>query len=304
VPVGLIALFFVWRFESPRRTLSHFCADNLKQGISAGVVHGLATGLAMVLRSVTDWVDECDWYLMVFLWDTVLGCGLNIIFYRSSAACFGNFYLLEPLSRIGDYEAAPNLIGVRAPSTFGQRAGRWLAQVLHWVSCAVLGRLCVFLILYSLHDPFGHVATWFGGWACSQREVELKTWLFIVLIPVSLDAIQFVVQSFWLKPRAEEIPRLHLNNDDDDDFGEGSESADSSFFSPPLAPSHTTVAKRGAREEAWAPLIVNGSPGPAAMQSPGSISRGSSSANANTSAPNARDADGSPMLENNLLVKR
>eukprot|EP00048_Salpingoeca_helianthica_P001035 m.46020 g.46020 ORF g.46020 m.46020 type:complete len:254 (-) comp11069_c0_seq1:20-781(-) len=253
----------------------------------------------MELRAVTHWVDECDWYLMVFMWDTVLGCGLNIVFYRASAAFFANLYFLEPLSRIGDYEAAPNLIGVRAPSSFAQRAGRWLAQVLHWVICAVLGRLCVFVILYSLHNPFGHVATWFGAWACTESQVELKTWLFIVLVPVSLDAIQFVVQSFWLKPKAEEIPRLHLDNDDDDEEDESGPGDNSFLASGPLVPQRVAIVKRPGREEAWSPLIINGAP------SPGNSSMSSSSVAGLTGFRSASgDMDGSPSAENNPLMKR
>lgn len=168
------------------------------------MVHLVATGVAVELRQLVDWVDECDWYIMVFVWDTVLGCAINIVLYRYTAAWAASVPILEPLSRVGDYEAKPNADGEREPSTLQQRVQRWGAQVLQWVVCAIVGRLCVFVLLVSAHVPFGHVATLVGSWGCTESTLAAKTWIFVVVIPVTMDATQFVVQNFFLKPKSED----------------------------------------------------------------------------------------------------
>ena len=213
-----MALIIAWRFESHRRTWQHWAADNLKQAFSAAVVHSVATGVAVELRHLVEWVDECDWYIMVFVWDTVLGCAINIIVYRATANFCKSIPSLEYLSRVGDYEAPPSPIDhTRVPSDFRQRFRRWFGQLMHWVICAIIGRLCVFALLFALHSPFGHIASLLGSWGCSNQGLQVKTWIFVVVIPVSMDATQFVVQNFWLKPKAsdDDDKACMVHNDDD-----------------------------------------------------------------------------------------
>lgn len=105
----------------------------------------------------------------------------------------------EFLSRVGDYEAPRLASGVRPPSSQGQRTRRWLGQCVHWILCAVIARMTVFLILYVLHRPLSRVALLLGGWACTAEREQTKIWVVLVIIPLFLDSAQFIIQAFWLR---------------------------------------------------------------------------------------------------------
>ena len=56
-------------------------------------------------------------YLIVFILDTVVGVYLTIMLMRFTASLLSNYPKTQYLSRIGDYESAPNAFGVRQSST-------------------------------------------------------------------------------------------------------------------------------------------------------------------------------------------
>eukprot|EP00051_Salpingoeca_urceolata_P029903 m.491402 g.491402 ORF g.491402 m.491402 type:complete len:396 (-) comp29876_c0_seq1:47-1234(-) len=203
--VALVAVLAAFYFENPRRTFVHFIADNSKQAVSSGASHGVGTVTAIALGKLVDHVDECDWYMVVFTWDAVIGCSLSIWLHKWSAEKAPQYEWSEHLSRIGDYERPKDEHGLRAPSTNGERCKRWLSQTLHWTVCVVLARLVVFGLLWALHGQLAHIATLIGEWGCHGSSITLKTWLSVVIIPVVVDVVQVVIQDLWLKPSAEII---------------------------------------------------------------------------------------------------
>eukprot|EP00041_Stephanoeca_diplocostata_P009786 m.152848 g.152848 ORF g.152848 m.152848 type:complete len:169 (-) comp17896_c0_seq1:143-649(-) len=107
------------------------------------------------------------------------------------------------MSRIGDYKAKPDpLTGYRDPSTTYQQINRWGFQVLHWVLCAAAARGIDFGILYGGADQLARVATGIGWWACTEKQVDIKQWLNIMVFPIIIDCVQFLVQNYFLKNRA------------------------------------------------------------------------------------------------------
>ena len=198
---GITVLLIAYYFEANRRRFFVWFADNAKQGISSAVTHGFATAIAVELRNLVPWVNECDWYLMVFLWDTILGCLLSIELHKLTAGIARSISWLEFLARIGEYEAKRDANGDLPPSTFLERFLRWFFQMLHWVLCCIVGRLCVFFLLYLAHDPLGHIAILFGYWACGQHSTDTKVWTNVVIVPLFLDSTQYIVQNFWLKAK-------------------------------------------------------------------------------------------------------
>ena len=78
--------------------------------------------------------SECDWYLVMFLIDTAFGCITTITAHSLTTRLAANYKWSEPLSRLGDYEAAPDPeTGERPPSTNNDRIKRWIAQVINAV---------------------------------------------------------------------------------------------------------------------------------------------------------------------------
>eukprot|EP00037_Helgoeca_nana_P002396 m.33515 g.33515 ORF g.33515 m.33515 type:complete len:256 (-) comp12564_c0_seq2:119-886(-) len=183
-----------------------FVADNSKSVIAAMMTHFLAAGSAVLIHQITereDAVEDCDWYLVIFVWDSIIGVSLTLIFHQWSARKFQTIPSLEFLSRIGDYEARPDPMTLeREPSTTTQRVRRWGYQVVHWLLCAFSARVIDFAILYGLAQQLARVAAGVGWWACSSHQVQIKQWLNILVFPILLDSCQFLVQNYFLKNRA------------------------------------------------------------------------------------------------------
>jgi hypothetical protein len=134
------------------------------------------------------------------LLDDVTAVPGTILLYLGTARLAKRSSCLEPLSRIGDYEAMPDLNGERPESTDLQRVQRWASQVVHWLACALFARIVeTFVILLPLLEQLVLAANALGWWACSKAEVEAKQWLNLMVAPLLLDAGQFTVQNFVLK---------------------------------------------------------------------------------------------------------
>mmetsp|Transcript_27357 Transcript_27357/g.71717 ORF Transcript_27357/g.71717 Transcript_27357/m.71717 type:complete len:332 (-) Transcript_27357:271-1266(-) len=200
-----VVLLMAWLLESPRRPFIRFVADNSKSVIAATMTHFLAAGSAILIHNITereDAVEDCDWYLIIFVWDSCIGVSLTLIFHQWTAHKFRSMPVLEFLGRIGDYESRPDpLTRHREPSTSAQRVQRWGYQVLHWLICAFVARVIDFAILYALAQELARVAAGLGWWACSKEQVQAKQWLNILVLPILLDSIQFLVQNHFLKNR-------------------------------------------------------------------------------------------------------
>ena len=203
LPIVLVAvLLAAWWREENRRPLARFVADNSKSAAAAACTHLLASGAALLLGKMASSADPCDWYIVFFVWDTFVGVALTIVIHQHTADLAGRCAALEPLSRIGDYEAAPDpSSGLRPPSSDHDRAMRWLGQVAHWVLCAAVARVVDFGILYLAAGRLERTANLIGWWACSHAQVSAKVWLHVVAIPLVLDAAQFLVQNHVLDAR-------------------------------------------------------------------------------------------------------
>lgn len=204
----------LWWRETPRRSAVQYIADNSKSIILALCTHFLVVVMASVLGDVTEpkcdcakgpmkgGAQPCDWYIVTFLMDVLTGVPITVLLYTGSARAFRRVTCLEPLSRIGDYEArADPSSGVRPESTNSQRVKRWVCQVVHWLSSALLARVVETALLLMLIQPLLRVANHLGWWACSQFQVTLKQWLNLMIFPIILDAGQFTVQNFILDGR-------------------------------------------------------------------------------------------------------
>ena len=139
---------------------------------------------------------------LAVLLDDLTGVPLTILMYIGSARLLRRVEALEPLSRIGDYEASPAMNGERPPSSNAQRVCRWASQVAHWLLCAVLARVLeTAVLLVPLLEQLMIAANSIGWWACSELEVEAKQWLHLLVVPLCLDAAQFTIQNLVLDGR-------------------------------------------------------------------------------------------------------
>eukprot|EP00966_Prymnesium_polylepis_P085437 1978089-Prymnesium_polylepis.1 len=211
VVIGFL-LLAIWYREKPRRHPVQFCADNSKSIVLALTTHSLVIVITAALGDVTNahcdaggsggvslhpGAQPCDWYLVTFLMDDLVGVPLTLVLYVASARLAARVASLEPLSRVGDYEARrDSATGMQPPSSNGQRVLRWAAQVTHWIGCALVARALETGLLFALLHPLMRVANGLGWWACTSGEVLAKQWINLMVLPIGLDAIQFTVQNY------------------------------------------------------------------------------------------------------------
>lgn len=152
-----------WLLEHPRRPFIRFVADNSKSVLAAIMTHFLAGASTLVLSDVVDkkaHVMACDWYFIIFVWDSIIGVSLTLVLHQWSAKKFATMPMLEFLSRIGDYDSKPDPItGFREASSTFQCVNRWGYQVLHWVVCAAVARVLDFGIMYLGASILARIAT-------------------------------------------------------------------------------------------------------------------------------------------------
>jgi hypothetical protein len=197
-----------WWTEKPRRPLIRFIADNSKSVMLAVMTHFLAGMSAVMIKRIVkhDNVLDCDWYFVIFIWDSLIGVSATIAIHQWSATKFQTWENLEVLSRIGDYEARPHPItGYRELSTNVDRFRRWGYQMAHWISCAIVARLFDFGLLFLVAEYLAGVAAGIGWWACTSAQVKAKQWLNILAMPMVLDSCQFVIQNHFLKAKKTEF---------------------------------------------------------------------------------------------------
>eukprot|EP00040_Diaphanoeca_grandis_P004173 m.27377 g.27377 ORF g.27377 m.27377 type:complete len:319 (+) comp15737_c0_seq1:182-1138(+) len=194
-----IVLMTSWLCERPRRPFIRFMADNSKSVFAAMITHFLCGGSAIAIDNISPDTQQCDWYFIIFVWDSLIGVSLTLMLHQWSAHKAANYECTEAVSRIGDYNSKPDVSGYRRPSTNRQRFVRWLFQLGHWIGCAILCRAVDFGLLYLVAKELGRVATGVGWWACSGAQVEIKLWMNILCFPMLLDACQFTIQNHFLK---------------------------------------------------------------------------------------------------------
>jgi len=194
-----ILLMMSWLCESPRRSFVRFVADNSKSVFAATITHFLCGGSAIAIDSISPDTQQCDWYLIIFIWDSLIGVSLTLIVHQWTARKAAKFSRFEVISRIGDYDHKPDPNGLRPPSTNRQRFVRWLYQLAHWIGCAIVCRGVDFGLLYMFAGQLGRVATGVGWWACDEAQVDMKLWLNILCVPIVLDGMQFTIQNRFLK---------------------------------------------------------------------------------------------------------
>lgn len=209
-------MLFLWLVEVPRRSKTQYVADNSKSVLLACFSHFFVLGLSAVLGDVTvphcaranataaasmhGGAQPCDWYILTFVLDCMLGVPFTILAYTGTARAFRGVPCLEPLSRIGDYEAAPDpASGERAESSRLARVERWAAQVVHWLLSALVSRTVEAAAVVGLIEPLMAVANRVGWWACTPHQVAWKQWLNMMFYPIVLDAVQFTVQNYVLR---------------------------------------------------------------------------------------------------------
>jgi hypothetical protein len=161
--------------------------DNIKQGLSTLAGHFWAIYAAKLLSK--DNSDECGWFIIQFLVDTLIAIILSFILCKISIKLisivsinFTNKWLL-----IGNYGSVYSKTEYKI----------WAIQTLHWLICNLIARIvCTYLIL-ALYNDFTIVNIWFSNIWVNNRNDELI--LVTLVIPIIMNTLQLLIQNWFLR---------------------------------------------------------------------------------------------------------
>lgn len=196
--IALTALLIKRRFfENPKRPKIVWIIDTFKQITGQLFAHALNIGIAYILSQKTSGTgdnDECEWYLLNYLFDTILGVGICYVFVRIqnyiSSKCIlprirsGNYMIYRT-----DYLSSQQMCKI---------VGQCLLQIFLWLCVIFLTKTLIFcLILLPLHDYLQQMGDVMVRPLIDHPEVELM--VVMIIVPLILNVCQFWIQDLFLK---------------------------------------------------------------------------------------------------------
>jgi hypothetical protein len=233
------------RLERPKRKLRDFCRDVSKQVIGSLMAHGMNLLIAVKLsqQSTCDGDgdangDECMWYFMNFLVD--VGCGvvlnwafLNLLSWTARRYDWTSLHSGEYLENGGSIcRSWPRWLRCgsrRGNATCPECSNRsYVLQLMSWIGIVSLTKLILYgCILIPFHTELGKVGTAILKPVSHNDTLELM--IVMVVVPVSLNILQFWIQDNFLQAPAGGVVSfddIHTTSSEDSDVvgGEGEHS--------------------------------------------------------------------------------
>ena len=206
--ICLLALVVKWRCERPRRSGKVFLADGCKQAIAALVAHGFNMLLAAGLQKAAGkGADECAWYFMNYIWDTVLGVWVAyaMLMHLERVARRRGW---PSLARSGDYGQgepgaadAPNLVCSTREVWFRT----WFKQLAAWTAIEVLMKAMLAGVQYGLRRPLGVLAREILT-APFRGDPHAELVVVMVAAPGAMNVIIFWIQDTFLQRQPDGEP--------------------------------------------------------------------------------------------------
>ena len=186
--LGLLALFFllIKRYrENPKRSWTIWLMDVSKQCASGLCIHYIAILMSLLMASLTAPENECAWYFLVFVMDTVLGTFISYILLISTSF-ISNKYNIRSLLKSGDYGIPPSKC-------------IWIKQLIVWCIIVIISRLVTGFVIWCLHIPFGLFVNYIATIFINRPHLFLI--LIMIICPFMLNLIQIWIQDNFLKKK-------------------------------------------------------------------------------------------------------
>ncbi|GAB5364126.1 hypothetical protein AAMO2058_000942300 [Amorphochlora amoebiformis] len=187
--LGVLALGSVWvKFEyvdsKAHRNFKVWAMDTFKQAGGGCLAHLMNIGMAKALYDTmpTRTADECDFYLVNLILDTLLGLGI----------LYGLLYVYE-------YVMRPCLpCGIRPTGDYGNpvQYSTWMFQVLVWCFFVVIMKVFIFMI-----EVVALVyIDWISHWILGPLDIWPRVKLVVVMIvaPLIMTATGFWIVDVWI----------------------------------------------------------------------------------------------------------
>lgn len=186
-----------------KRTWRTWFMDNTKQVLSSSLAHIYATYIAILFSNndnanASNGGDPCAWFLIQFLIDTAIGVFLSFGLSKATIFFIGwrDERLVNRWFLVGNYQTQ----GPKRVYTV------WVVQVVHWVFCSLVARMCCSLFMYATLPLWVLFADSFSQTWEHHRHAEL---IFVVLgMPILMNSVQFLLTNWYLRWR-----RPKINND-------------------------------------------------------------------------------------------
>lgn len=188
---ALLSLWFKRHYERPRRKFRTWFLDVSKQGIGACYAHVCNMFIAaVIIENVAaggTLNDQCAWYGICYLMDTILGLILAV-WALKAVDVLANRYDWVSLKHNGVYEGPGGLF-------------HWFNQVLVWIIIQTLAKVVIYYTMVFFAEPLA----FFGSILFEPFQVNIRFELLFVMIffPGFLNVIYFWIADHFLKAGAE-----------------------------------------------------------------------------------------------------
>jgi hypothetical protein len=181
------------------RNWSVWFMDNIKQGLSTLAGHFWAIYAAKLLSNNNS--DECAWFIIQFLVDTLIAIILSFILCKLSIKLIS--LISKPFAvqwlTIGNYDT----------TYFNNKYKIWIFQTIHWLLCSIIARIVCTYIILGGYEYFIIINNWFTNFWIHKRDDELI--LVTLVIPIIMNTIQLLIQNWFLRWKNMRNEKMHEN---------------------------------------------------------------------------------------------
>ncbi|CAI2377756.1 unnamed protein product [Moneuplotes crassus] len=205
--MSLSSLLIKRYMERPQRPWNIWFLDTSKQVFSAGLVHCLNMVLSTLL-SESSVTDNCEWYFINFAVDVGIGTILCFVIIKSieAFAAVNGIDALNTGVYVHEDYSHPENVNLEPTE---QETGHiidyriWGLQLFVWTCVVLIVKISLFFTVKIFSPIFEDLADFCLGWL--KQFPDLKLVFIMILIPITLNVIQFWIQDNILKGKKENI---------------------------------------------------------------------------------------------------
>jgi len=191
--MALVSLFYKREYvdKEPKRPFLVWALDVSKQGISEGTLHiyNIAFGILLPLLERDDRdIDQCAWYLVNELMDTIIGSTI-VYFLMAAIMHFAKKYNVVELEQTGWYGNPP-------------RYSYYFKQLGSFLCCTYSAKAVITVIALNNVDLVESIGTWCFKALGVSADLELT--LVMLFFPLIFTMIQFWIFDMFLGFRPDE----------------------------------------------------------------------------------------------------
>ena len=184
---GLAVTLFTYKDSKKARQL----VDIMKQIFGQLFAHGLNILIAYILVDISksESEDECKWYLINYLLDTLVGVAMCYGFIRLQ--CYIADKCLCPKFRSGNYLSIESNSINKLQCVF---------QITSWLTIILLTKLLILcIILIPLHQYLGDLGDFLVHPLIDYPKIELV--VVMIIVPLIMNVCQFWIQDLFLRDK-------------------------------------------------------------------------------------------------------